>query len=123
MRSCSIPPSSFHPGTVLASSLLDLVQLDREGCLWFSERGEILDEQSELRPPSRGFRGEGFPAGDGSGRSLKDVSGLLRLNERAVSTTRLAPHSTTPTIAQWRDRKVLVIGAEDGHFYSLPLQP
>jgi len=41
----------------------------------------------------------------------------------SVSSKRLAAHSTTPTVAQWGDRSVLIIGAEDGHFYSLTLQP
>ncbi len=44
-------------------------------------------------------------------------------DDGSVSTTRLAAHSTTPTVAQWGDRRYLVIGAEDGHFYSLPLEP
>jgi hypothetical protein len=35
----------------------------------------------------------------------------------------LAAHSTTPTIAHWeKDKPVLVIGAEDGFFYTLPLE-
>ena len=35
----------------------------------------------------------------------------------------LAAHSTTPTVAHWRGEPgpTLVIGAEDGYFYSLPL--
>lgn len=52
----------------------------------------------------------------------RDAEGLWRFKDGGpVSTTRLAAHSTTPTIARWGDRTVLVIGAEDGHFYSLPL--
>lgn len=40
-----------------------------------------------------------------------------------VHTRLLAAHSTTPTIARWPGAPgpVLVIGAEDGYFYSLPL--
>ena len=33
----------------------------------------------------------------------------------------LAAHSTTPTIAHWEGKPVLVIGAEDCFFYSLPI--
>jgi hypothetical protein len=42
-----------------------------------------------------------------------------------VHTQLLAAHSTTPTIAHWPGSAVpvLVIGAEDGFFYSLPLSP
>tara|TARA_B110000305_G_scaffold115759_1_gene130018 strand:- start:3978 stop:5990 length:2013 start_codon:yes stop_codon:yes gene_type:complete len=53
---------------------------------------------------------------DGEGRWQFKDSG-------AVSTKRLAAHSTTPTVAQWEEQSVLIIGAEDGHFYALPLQP
>lgn len=54
----------------------------------------------------------------------RDGEGRWRFRDIGpVSDTRLAAHSTTPAIAQWGDRRVLVIGAEDGHFYSLPVQP
>ncbi|MCF3649793.1 FG-GAP repeat domain-containing protein [Synoicihabitans lomoniglobus] len=54
----------------------------------------------------------------------RDAAGLWSFQDDGpVSTTRLAAHSTTPTVAHWGDREVLVIGAEDGHFYSLSLQP
>jgi hypothetical protein len=54
----------------------------------------------------------------------RDAEGRWRFTDNgSVSTTRLAAHSTTPTVAQWGENRVLVIGAEDGHFYSLPLEP
>jgi hypothetical protein len=54
----------------------------------------------------------------------RDAEGRWRFADIGpVSTTRLAAHSTTPTVALWGDHRVLVIGAEDGHIYSLPLKP
>jgi len=54
----------------------------------------------------------------------RDAEGRWRFQDIGpVSSTRLAAHSTTPTIAHWGNQQVLIIGAEDGHFYSLPLQP
>jgi hypothetical protein len=154
--------------------LADLVMLDQEGYLAFFERRRAADGRLELLPPQRVFWGEGVSAYDGSGRPKNQVSGLLRLNERAaggsgrrtfcvydwdrdgildllvnsdtnvnvlrglgrgadglwkfqdagpVHSHLLAAHSTTPTIARWpaAPGPVLVIGAEDGFFYSLPL--
>lgn len=155
-------------------SLPDLVMLDQEGYLAFFERRRTAEGKLELLPPRRIFWGEGVSAYDGSGRPRNQVSGLLRMNERAaggsgrrtfcfhdwdhdgtldllvnsdtnvnvlrgrgrgtdglwkfkdagpVHSHLLAAHSTTPTVARWPAAKgpVLVIGAEDGFFYSLPL--
>lgn len=154
--------------------LPDLVMLDQEGYLAFFERRRTTVGKLELLPPRRVFWGEGVSAYDGSGRPRNEVSGLLRMNERAaggsgrrtfcfydwdhdgildllvnsdtnvnvlrglgrgadglwkfkdagpVHSHLLAAHSTTPTVARWPDAPgpVLVIGAEDGFFYSLPL--
>ena len=155
-------------------SLPDLVMLDQEGYLAFFERRRTAGGKLELLPPQRIFWGEGVSAYDGSGRPRNQVSGLLRMNERAaggsgrrtfcfhdwdhdgildllvnsdtnvnvlrglgrgadglwkfkdagpVHSHLLAAHSTTPTVARWPAAQgpVLVIGAEDGFFYSLPL--
>lgn len=54
----------------------------------------------------------------------RDAQGRWRFQDRGpVHTHLLAAHSTTPTIARWPGHAgpVLVIGAEDGFFYSLPL--
>jgi len=54
----------------------------------------------------------------------RDEAGRWRFTDAGpVHTQRLAAHSTTPTIAHWPGvtTPVLVIGAEDGFFYSLPL--
>lgn len=54
----------------------------------------------------------------------QDEEGRWQFEDRgAVSSKRLAAHSTTPTIAQWGKQTVLIIGAEDGHFYTLFLKP
>lgn len=54
----------------------------------------------------------------------RDAEGRWRFRETgSVHTHLLASHSTTPTIARWpgHEHPVLVIGAEDGFLYSLPL--
>jgi hypothetical protein len=54
----------------------------------------------------------------------RDAEGRWRFQDSgSVHTHRLASHSTTPTIARWpgHEHPVLVIGAEDGFLYSLPL--
>jgi hypothetical protein len=54
----------------------------------------------------------------------RDAEGRWRFRDAgSVHTHLLASHSTTPTIARWPGRKqpLLVIGAEDGFLYSLPL--
>ena len=52
----------------------------------------------------------------------RDAEGRWRFKDIGpVHTQILAAHSTTPTIAHWEGKPVLVIGAEDGFFYSLPI--
>ncbi|WP_228693509.1 VCBS repeat-containing protein [Lunatimonas sp.] len=52
----------------------------------------------------------------------KDSEGMWRFKDNGpVHHHLLAAHSTTPTIAQWEDKRYLVIGAEDGYFYYLPV--
>jgi hypothetical protein len=54
----------------------------------------------------------------------RDAEGRWRFQDSgSVHTHLLASHSTTPTIARWPGyaHPVLVIGAEDGFLYSLPL--
>jgi hypothetical protein len=54
----------------------------------------------------------------------RDAAGRWRFQDAGpVHSHLLAAHSTTPTIAHWPGHAgpVLVIGAEDGFFYSLPL--
>lgn len=54
----------------------------------------------------------------------QDADGRWQFEDSgSVSTKRLAAHSTTPTVAQWGERTVLIVGAEDGFFYSMSLQP
>jgi hypothetical protein len=53
----------------------------------------------------------------------RDGDGVWRFeNAGSVHSEQLAAHSTTPTIATWSSGETtLVIGAEDGFFYLLPL--
>jgi hypothetical protein len=54
----------------------------------------------------------------------RDQDGRWRFRDiGSVHSHLLASHSTTPTIARWptHQHPVLVIGAEDGFLYSLPL--
>jgi hypothetical protein len=54
----------------------------------------------------------------------RDAAGLWRFKDMGpVHPHPLASHSTTPTIARWPapSGQTLVIGAEDGFFYTLPL--
>ncbi|WP_209328757.1 FG-GAP repeat domain-containing protein [Lunatimonas salinarum] len=52
----------------------------------------------------------------------KDSSGRWRFKDSGpVHHKLLAAHSTTPTIAQWAGNRYLIIGAEDGYFYYLPV--
>jgi len=51
---------------------------------------------------------------DGEGRwRYRDIG--------SVSEQLLAAHSTTPTIATWDDKSYLLVGAEDGFFYYMPV--
>jgi hypothetical protein len=53
----------------------------------------------------------------------RDPAGRWRFQDiGSVHHHLLAAHSITPTIAHWDERQVLVIGAEDGFFYYLPLE-
>lgn len=55
----------------------------------------------------------------------RDAEGRWRFKDAGpVHRHLLAAHSTTPTIARWSDGEPhLVIGAEDGFFYQLPIKP
>ncbi|MEN9403222.1 MAG: hypothetical protein RL091_1925 [Verrucomicrobiota bacterium] len=117
-----------------------------EGVSSYDGSGRPTNQQSGLlRMNERGAGGSGrrtfcFIDWDGDGildllvnsdtnvnvlRGLgRDEAGRWRFTDAGpVHTQRLAAHSTTPTIAHWPGvtTPVLVIGAEDGFFYSLPL--
>jgi hypothetical protein len=117
-----------------------------EGVSSYDGKGAPLNQESgllrmnERRAGGSGRRTFTFHDWDGDGvldllvNSATNVNVLRGLGQGAdglwtfkdvgpVHTHQLAAHSTTPTIARWpgHDAPVLVIGAEDGFLYTLPI--